>query len=135
MGLETPEQWRQRDRTAANLVGQSRQTDRYALPGIALSLSVQRLMLAKLFEQHHRQQARARPTAGDDMEWRWRLADLLAVTAAELLLNVLDHLPGFRDHLKRLGNVFAEFGQPHSAAARARHRPRHNHALAGQMLR
>ena len=55
VGLEAPEQRRQRRRAAADLVGQGRQTDRHALLGIALRLSVERLMLAKLLEQDHRQ--------------------------------------------------------------------------------
>ena len=51
-------------------------------------------MLAELLEQHHRQQAWPGPAAGDHMERRRRLADLLAVAAGELLADVLDHLPG-----------------------------------------
>jgi hypothetical protein len=46
----------------------------------------------------------ARPAAGDDVEWRRRLTNLLAVTAGELLPDVLDHLPGFRGrHLHGFG--------------------------------
>ena len=82
---EAGEQRRQRRRAAADLVGQGRQTDRHALLGIALRLPVERLMLAKFLEQHHRQQAWPRPAAGDHVERRRRLADLLAITAGELL--------------------------------------------------
>jgi hypothetical protein len=42
-------------------------------------------MLAELLEHDHRQQAGAGPSSCDGMERRWRLADLLAVAAAELL--------------------------------------------------
>src|ERR1035437_5470799 len=57
VGLEALEQRRQRRRAAADLISQGRQADRYTLLGIALRLPVKRLMLAKLLEQHHRQQA------------------------------------------------------------------------------
>ena len=50
-------------------------------------------MLPELLEQDHRQQAWAGPAAGQDMERRRRLADLLAIAAGELLADVLDHLP------------------------------------------
>ena len=135
VGLEALEQWRQRCRAAADLVGQGRQADRHALLGIALGLPVERLMLAKLLEQDHRQQAWPCPAAGDDVERRRRLADLLAVAAGELLADVLDHLPGFRDDLQRLGDVLAELGQPRTATAGAGRRSRHDHPLARQMLR
>ena len=45
-------------------------------------------MLPELLEQDHRQQAGTGPAAGQDMEWRRRLADLLAVAAGELLADV-----------------------------------------------
>ena len=106
--LEALVQRRQCRRAAADLVGQGRQTDRHALLGIALRLPVERLMLAKLLEQNHRQQAWPCPAAGDDVERRRRLADLLAITAGELLADVLDHLPGFGDDLQRLGDVLAQ---------------------------
>ena len=90
-------------------------------------------MLAELLEQDHRQQARPGPAAGDHMERRRRLADLLAVAAGELLADVLDHLPG-RDHLQRLGDVLAQLGQPRAAAAGAGRWARLDHPLARQML-
>ena len=96
VGLEALEQRHQCGRAAANLVGQGRQTNRHAFLGIALCLPVERLMLAKFLEQHHRQQTGSGPAPGDDVEWRRRLADLLAIPASELLSDVLDHLPGFR---------------------------------------
>ena len=91
-------------------------------------------MLAKLLEQDHRQQAWPCPAAGDDVERRRRLADLLAVAAGELLADVLDHLPGFGDDLQRLGDVLAQLGQPRTAAAGAGRRSRYDHPFAGQML-
>jgi hypothetical protein len=68
-------------------------------------------MLAKLLEQHHHQHAWTCPAAGDHVERRWGLADLFAITAGELFSDVLDHLPGFRDHLQRLGDVLAKQAQ------------------------
>ena len=47
----------------ADLVGQRRQAERHAFPGVALGLAVERLMLAELLEQDHRQQARPGPAA------------------------------------------------------------------------
>ena len=135
VGLKALEQRHQRRRAAADLVGQGRQTDRHALLGIALGLPVERLMLAKLLEQHHRQQAGSGPAPGDHVERRRGLADLLAVPASELLPDVLDHLPGFGNDLQRLGDVLAEPGQPRPATAGASHRSRYDHALAGQMIR
>ena len=55
VGFEPFEQRRQCGRAAANLVGQGRQANGHAFPGIALRLPVERLMLAKFLEQHHRQ--------------------------------------------------------------------------------
>jgi hypothetical protein len=110
IGFETLEQRHRRRPAAADLVGQGRQTDRHAFLGIALRLPVERLMLAKLLEQHHRKQARSGPAAGEDMERCRGLADLLAITAGELFPDVLDHLPGFRDHLQRLGDVLTQLG-------------------------
>ncbi len=56
-----------------------RQGNRRAFERIALGLTVQRLMLAELFEGDHRQKARPRPAARDDMERRRGLRVLLAV--------------------------------------------------------
>ena len=96
----------------AHLVGQGRQAERHAFPGIALGLAIERLMLAELLEQDHRQQAGAGPAAGDHMERRRRLADLLAVPARELLADMLDHLPLARDHFQRLGDRLPQLAQP-----------------------
>ena len=60
LGLEAVKQRRQRRRAAANLVGPGRQATGTPL-GIALRLPVERLMLTKLLEQHHRLQAWPRP--------------------------------------------------------------------------
>ena len=61
MGLQAVEQRHQHGRAGADLVGQRGQAERHALAGIALGLAVERLMLAELLEQHHRQQVRALP--------------------------------------------------------------------------
>ena len=64
-------------------------------------------MLTKFLEHQHRQQAGTYKTAGNDMERRRRLADVLAITAGELLADVLDHLPLPRDDLQGLGRIFS----------------------------
>ena len=134
MRLDPPDQRRQHRAAGAHLVGQGRQAERHALPGIAFGLAVQRLMLPELLEQDHRQQAGTGPAAGDHMERRRRLADLLAIAAGELLANVLDHLPLPRNDLQRLGDVLAQLAQPRAAAAQASGRSRLDHPLARQML-
>ena len=77
---------------AADLVGERRQAQFDALARIALGLPVERLMLAVLLEQDHRQQARPGKAARQDVERRRRLRDLLAVPAGELLPHVLHDL-------------------------------------------
>ncbi len=48
-----------------HLVGQGRQAERHAFPGIAFGLAVERLMLPELLEQDHRQKTGTRPAPGD----------------------------------------------------------------------
>src|SRR6202011_1943110 len=91
-------------------------------------------MLAELLEHDHGQQARSRPSPRDDMERRRRLADLLAVPAAELLPRRLDHFPPPGRRFERPGRVFAELAQAIAAAALARRRRIDPHALAGKMI-
>ena len=74
-------------------LGHSRQRDRHAFERIALALPVQRLMLAKFLEHDHGQKTGTGPSPRYGMEGRRRLADLLAVPAAELLADRFDHLP------------------------------------------
>ena len=115
--LDALDQRRQHGAAATHLVGQGRQAKRHALAGIAFGLAIEWLMLPELLEQDHRQQARPGPAAGQHMEWRRRLADLLAIATGEFLADVLDHLPLPRDHLQRLGDVLIQFAQPRAAAA------------------
>lgn len=92
-------------------------------------------MLAELLEQHHCQQAGARPAAGNHMErCRW-LTDLLAVPAGDLLTHRLDDLPAARNDFERLGDVFTDPAQAGAAASRASAGRRNDDALARQMLR
>jgi hypothetical protein len=75
---------RQQDCAAGpDLIGQRRQAEWHPFAGVALGLAVERLMLAVLLEQDHRQQAGAGPTSGDHTEGRRLLADALAVAARE----------------------------------------------------
>src|SRR5260221_13152856 len=89
-------------------------------------------MLTKLLEQNHRQQVGAGPAPGDHMERRRRLADLLAIPAAELFPYGFDHLPAARDHFQSARYVFAQLAQPYTAAAVAARRRIDHHAFARQ---
>jgi hypothetical protein len=60
--------------STSDLVGERREAQGHAFAGVALGLAVERLMLAVLLEQDHRQQAGTGPAAGHDVEWCWRLA-------------------------------------------------------------
>ena len=124
----------QRGHARADMVGHRRHVEVDALAGIALALPVERLVLAELGIEDHRQKAWPDPAAGDDMKRRRRLADLLARPAGELFANGLDHLPLPRHHLQGLGDRLAELGQ-FAATARARRRTGDHHALARQMPR
>jgi hypothetical protein len=55
MRLDPPDQRLQHGAAGAHLVGQGREAERHAFPGISLGLAVQRLMLPELLEQDHRQ--------------------------------------------------------------------------------
>ena len=79
-----------------------------AFARVALALPVQRLMLAELLEQDHRQKARSGKAARRDMERRRRLRDRFALAAGKSFANRLDHLPLARDDLERLRHVLAE---------------------------
>ena len=103
----------------ADLVGQRRQAQLDAFAGIAFALPVERLMLAELLEQDHRQQVRPGKAARRDVERCRRLGDRLALAARELLAHCLDDLPLARDHLQRLGDILAELRQLGRAAAGA----------------
>src|SRR5665213_2890782 len=61
----------------------NRQAERYAKEGVPISLSVERLMLAKLLEQHHRQQAGSGPAPRDHVERRRRLANYSGILQAD----------------------------------------------------
>ena len=96
------------------------------------ALPVERQVIAVLGMEDHRQQPGAGPAAGDGMERRRRLGDLLARPAGELLTDGLDHLPLPGDHLQRLGDVLAQLDQL-ALAARADRGRRNDDALARQM--
>lgn len=103
----------------ADLVGQCRQRQVDALGLEALTLAVERDMHAELVEQDRRQQSRADEAARRGMEWRGRLADLLAITAGELLADRLDQLEATRDLLQRPGHILTDLRQPRPTAAGA----------------
>jgi hypothetical protein len=125
---------RQARGASADPVRQGRHVELDAFPGKRFALPVERLVLAKLGVQDHRQPARPGPRAGDDVKGCGRLGDPLAGPAGELLAHGLDHFPVPRHDLEGLGDVLAEFDQP-AAAARAARRRRHHHPLAWQVGR
>src|SRR6195256_485186 len=135
MRFYTPENRFEHRAASSNLIGQGGQAERHAFLGVPFGLAVEWLMLPKLLEQDHREQARTSPAPGDHMEWRRSLADLLAVPAGELLADMLDHLPLTRDRFQRLGDRLAQLAQPPTSAAQASCWPRHDHPLAWQMIR
>lgn len=92
-------------------------------------------MLAELLEHDHGQEARAGPSPCDGMEWRRRLADILAIAAGELLPDRLDHLPLARHHFQRARHVLAELAKAIAAAAFTSRRPADHHPLLGKVLR
>jgi hypothetical protein len=69
------------------------------------------------------------------MEWRRRLADLLAIAAGELLPDRLDHLPLARHHFQRARYVLAELAKAIAAAAFTSCRRIDHHPLPWQMFR
>ncbi len=98
----------QRRRAGADMIrhGRDRQLD--PLARIVLALSVERLMVGVLLDQHHRQQARPGEAPGDRMEGGRRLRDRLAMPAAELLPHMLGHEPLPRHDIERLGHILAD---------------------------
>ena len=72
------EQGRERGRAGTDLIGQRRDRQRDPLPGEALALAVQRLMLAELLEQDRGQELRPGKAARRDVERCGRLRDRLA---------------------------------------------------------
>jgi hypothetical protein len=113
-----------------DLIGQRRQRQVDLLALEARALAVERDMHAELVEQDRRQQLWADEAARRGMERRGRLADLLAIAAGELLAHRLDDLEAARDLFQRLGDIFAQLGQPAAAATRATGRGLDDDALA-----
>ncbi len=117
VSLDEPEQRLQHARAGAHLVGQRGQAERHAFASVALGLAVQGDVLAELLEQHHGEQARARPAARHGVEGRRRLADALAGAAGEALAHGLDHRPAARlrtsvEKGPPIGVIGAEEGPP-----------------------
>ena len=123
MGLDPPEHRVERGAARSDGVGHRRQADRHAFACIALGLPVQRLMLAELLEQDHRQEAWAGPAPGDHMERGRRLTDLLAIPAAELFPYRFDHLP--------LPGITSSVRVTSSPSLRSRVPPQHSHVVGG----
>ncbi len=124
----------QRDSGMPDQVCQGRQAQINAFTSKALGLPVQGLVLTILLKDKHGDQAWPGPSTRDRMEGGWRLADLLAGPAGELLAHGLDHFPLTGDHLQRFGDVFAHLNDPVRAAAGAGCRGLDNNPLARQVL-
>lgn len=108
MRFDTPQERLQRRAHRADRIGHRRQRDRHAFELIAITLPVQRLMLAKFLEHDHGQKTGTGPTSRHGMERGWRLADLLAVPATELLAYRFDDLPLPGHAFQSAGHVFTE---------------------------
>ncbi len=134
MGFDQAKQRIQRRTDRSHGVCHGRQRDRHAFKRIALGLTVQRLMLAELLEHDHRQKAGAGPSPCDGMERRRRLADLLAVAAAELLPHRLDHFPLTRRPIPAFGSRLRRVCAAIAAAALASRRRIDHHPFAWKML-
>jgi len=118
-----------------DLVGQGRQAHLDTLTGEAFTLPIERLVLAKLLEQDHGQEARPSPAPRDRMKrCRW-LRDLLAFPAGEFLPHRLDYLPLARNAFQGLRDGLAQLGEFGRSTARARARGGNDEALTGQMSR
>ena len=134
MPLESIENRIKHQAAGAHGVGHGRQGNGDAFEGVTFAEPVQRLVGAELLIEDHGQKTGAGPPAGDDVEWRGRLADLLAIPTRELLPDGLHDLPGARDRLEGLGHVLAELAQPKAAAALAGGRRIDDDPLPGEML-
>ena len=134
MGADRLDQRHQRRRRRADPVGQRRDVEIDAFPGIDRALPVERQMQAVLGEQDMGEQLWPGAPARDRVRWGGRLADRFAGPAGELLAHVLDHLPLARNELQRLGHVLADLAQCRAAAARAGRGRRIDDPLARQML-
>jgi len=134
MGFDQPVERHQRMTCRPDLIGECGDAEWHALAGKAFGLAVERLVLTILLEQKHREEARPRPPARNDMERCRRLRDRLAGPAGESLPHRLDHLPLPRDHLQRLGDVLAQLRQPGAATGRAGTRALDHHTLARQVF-
>src|SRR5690606_33436274 len=73
--------------------------------------------------------------AGCRMEGCWRLRNLLALAAGELLSHCLDDLPLTRDDLQGLCDILAELRELGRSTAGATCRAGDNDAFARQMFR
>jgi hypothetical protein len=104
-------------------------------PRILFALPVEGLMIGVFPHQDHRQQARTGKTAGNRMERRGWLRDLLARPAAELLPHMLGHEPLPWDGIKGLGDMFTDLREPGAAATRTAGRRWINHTTTRQVVR
>ncbi|OBX17513.1 hypothetical protein A9995_15660 [Erythrobacter sp. QSSC1-22B] len=119
MGFDQAIERHQREGGGPDLNGKGRDTERHAFTGEPLSLTVEGLVLAVLLKEQHGEKAWSGRSARHHVEWCWRLCDLLAVAAGELLANRLNDLPRAGDHFERLGHILSQLRETVAAACGA----------------
>lgn len=123
------------DHPGADSIRQGRDVDLDPFAGIGVALSVQRLMQQELVDQHHRQQARPGKASRDRMEGGRSLCDRLAISAGDLLADMLDNLPAPRLAFQSLRYHLAKLVQPLAAALAAYARRGFDDASDWQIVR
>src|SRR5271168_1250230 len=112
MGFDQKVEGFERDGAGADLIGERRETEIHTFQGVTITLPVQRLMLAKLFEHQHGQEAWSEQAARRDMEGSWGLRDFLARPAREFLPNGFNDFKLTGDRLHGSRNCLAKLGEP-----------------------
>ena len=111
LGLDLPDQRRQRLHRPAAPVHQGRVRDVRPHAGEDLVLTIQRYMVVEFRGQHISQKVRARHAAGNGTAGRRFLNDLFAAPAGFLDARNLDDLQLRRDHVDQLADIFAHHPQ------------------------
>ncbi len=133
--LDEIDQAAQQNGAVTDIVGERRHAEAHAFSRIGLALTVQWLMQAKLVEQDHRQQIRARGSAWNGMEWRWRLRDRLAGLADEFLTDRLHDDPLAGNDLAAFGDRFTDLLEISALAARTVLWRRYDHPTTREVVR
>ena len=119
IGFKKEEQRLGHDTDRADLVGQGRQAQHNALGLKLITLTIEGLVQAVFLESQAGQEVGSEHPPRRDVEGRWRLADLLAITAGDLLAHRTDHLVTRRYLLERFGDDGGKMAEVFRTAARA----------------